>query len=170
MDGGNSSIGIGANDTINFGNNTGSGSETVVVTGDLTGATTSGGTSTSGIAMTTLGNVVDGHGDLVVFDNASTEVLAGTSAVNVSSANSLAHALDMAASAAAASQSGGTISAHTGVIDWFQYGGNTYVVEAINPTGSAATHAALTATDEIIKIVGLVSLEGASLQAHTLTL
>jgi hypothetical protein len=156
--------------TINFGNNTGSGSETVVVTGDLTGATTSGGTSTSGIAMTTLGNVVDGHGDLVVFGNASTEVLAGTSAVNVSSANSLAHALDLAAAAAAASQSGGTIGAHTGVIDWFQYGGNTYVVEAINTTGSAATHAALAATDEVIKIVGVVSLDGASLHGHTLTL
>ena len=170
VDGGNSLVGIGAHDTINFGTNTGSGSETVVVTGDLTGATTLGGTSTSGIAMTTLGNVVDGHGDLVVFDNASNEVLAGTGAINVSSANSLAHAFDMAASAAAASQSGGTISAHTGVIDWFQYGGNTYVVEAINTTGSAATHAALTATDEIIKIVGLVSLSGASLHGHTLTL
>ena len=32
VDGGNNSIGIGTNDTINFGNNTGSGSETVVVT------------------------------------------------------------------------------------------------------------------------------------------
>jgi hypothetical protein len=170
VDGGNSSVGIGANDTINFGNNTGSGSETVVVIGDLTGATTSGGTSTSAIAMTTLGNVVDGHGDLVVFDNASTEVLAGSSAVNVSSANSLAHALDLAAAAAAASQSGGTIGAHTGVIDWFQYGGNTYVVEAINTSASAAAHAALAATDEVIKIVGLVSLEGASLHGHTLTL
>jgi hypothetical protein len=160
----------GAADTINFGNNTGSGSETVVVAGDLTGATTSGGTSTSGIAMTTLGNVVDGHGDLVVFGNANTEVLAGASAVNVSSASSLAHALDMAAAAAAASQSGGTIGAHSGVIDWFQYGGNTYVVEAINTSASAAAHAALAATDEVIKIVGLVSLEGASLHGHTLTL
>ena len=53
MDGGNSLVGIGTNDTINFGNNTGSGSETVVVIGDLTGATTSGGTSTSAIAMCT---------------------------------------------------------------------------------------------------------------------
>jgi polysaccharide biosynthesis protein PslG len=170
VDGGNSSTGIGAKDTINFGTNTGSGAETAVVTGDLAGATTSGGTSTSAIAMTTLGNVVDGHGDLVVFDNASTEVLAGTSPVNVSSANSLAHALDMAAAAAAASQSGGTIGAHTGVIDWFQYGGNTYMVEAINTTASAVAHAALAATDEIIKIVGLVSLDAASIQGHTLTL
>ena len=50
---------------------------------------------------------------------------------------------------------------NTGVIDWFQYGGNTYLVEAVNFAASAAAHAALAATDEIIKIVGLVSLEGA---------
>ena len=100
VDGGNSSIGIGANSTVNFGNNTGGGSETVVVTGDLTGATTSGGTSTTGIAMITLGNVVDGAGDQIIFNNATTEVLAGTSAVNVTAAGSLAQALDMAASAA----------------------------------------------------------------------
>jgi hypothetical protein len=170
VDGGTSSTGIGPEDTINFGTNTGDGSEAVVVTGDLTGTTTAGGTSTSGIAMTTLANVVDGHGDQVIFDNASTEVRAGNSVVNVSSANSLAQALDIAASVAAASQSGGTIGAHTGVIDWFQYGGNTYLVEAVNFAANAAAHAALAATDEIIKIVGLVSLEGASLQGHTLTL
>ena len=56
------------------------------------------------------------------------------------------------------------------MIDWFQYGGNTYVVEAINTTGSAAIHAALAATDEVIKIVGLVNLGGASLVGHALTL
>ena len=170
VDGGSSSTGIGVNDTINFGNNTASGSQTVVLTGDQTGATTSGGTSTSGIAMTTLGNVVDSKGDLIVFNNATTELLVRSSAVNVTSANSLAHALDMAASAAAASQSGGAIGAHTGVIDWFQYGGNTYLVEAINAANAAAVHAALTATDEIIKIVGLVNLSGETLAGHALTL
>ena len=141
-----------------------------MVTGDLTGATTSGGTSTTGIAMITLGNVVDGDGDLIVFNNATTEVLASTSAVNVTSAASLAQALDMAASAAAASQSGGTIGADTGVIDWFQYGGNTYVLEAINDTGTSAPHSALAATDEVIKIIGVVNLGGESLVGHTLTL
>ena len=82
---------------------------------------------------------------------------------------SLAHAFDMAADAAAL-QSGGTVAAHTGVIDWFQYGGNTYALEAVNDTSSAATHAALAATDEIVKITGLVNLSGESLSAHTLTL
>lgn len=168
VDGADSMTGIGANSTVNFGNNTGSGSETVVVTGDLAGATTSGGTSTSGIAMTTLGNVHGGGGDLIVFDNAITELLAAAGAVNVSSATSLAQALDLAAANAGSSQ-GGAIGAHTGVIDWFQYGGDTYVVEAINSGDVAASHSALASTDEIIKIVGLVSLSGESLLAHTLT-
>jgi hypothetical protein len=170
VDGGNSTTGIGANSTLNFGNNIGGGSETVVVTGDLTGATTSGGTSTTSIAMITLGNVVDGAGDLITFDNATNEALAGPSAVNVTAAGSLAQALDTAASAAATSQSGAMIGAHTGVIDWFQYGGNTYLVEAINNTGAAASHTALATTDEVIKIIGLLNLADESLVGHTGTL
>jgi hypothetical protein len=171
VDGGTSSTGIGANSTVNFGNNTGGGTETVVVTGDLTGATTSGGTSTSGIAMTTLGNVHDAAGDQIVFNNATTEILAGTAAINVTSAgSSLAKAFDLAAADAAASQSGGTIGADTGVIDWFQLSGNTYIVEAINNTASAASHSALAATDEVVKITGLVTLSGETLAGHTLTL
>jgi hypothetical protein len=167
-DGGNGTTGIGDNDTINFGNNTGGGSERIVLTGDLTGATTSGSTTTAGIAMTILGNVVDASGGQIAFNNAATEVLAGT--VNVSSASSLAHALDMAVGDATATQSNSQIAANTGVIAWFQYGGNTYVIEAINTTSSAAAHTTLTATDEVVKIVGLVSLSGESLSAHTLTL
>jgi hypothetical protein len=171
VDGGTSSTGIGANSTVNFGNNTGGGTETVVVTGDLTGATTSGGTSTSGIAMTTLGNVHDAAGDQIVFNNATTEILAGTAAINVTSAgSSLAKAFDLAAADAAASQSGGKIGADTGVIDWFQLGGNTYIVEAINNTASAASHPALATTDEVVKITGLVTLSGETLAGHTLTL
>jgi hypothetical protein len=73
--------------------------------------------------MTTLSNVVVAAGDQIVFNNATTEVLAGTSAVNVTSAgSSLAKALDIAAADTAASQAGGQIAAHTGVIAWFQLG------------------------------------------------
>jgi hypothetical protein len=90
--------------------------------------------------------------------------------MNVSSASSLAHALDMAVGDATATQSNGQIAANTGVIAWFQYSGNTYVIEAINTTSGAAAHTTLTATDEVVKIVGLVSLSGESLSAHTLTL
>jgi hypothetical protein len=155
----------GSNDIINLAN----GPNTITLTGDLTGATTQTGTTTTGIAMTTLGNVVNAAGDQIVFNNATTEVLAGASAVNVSSATSLAHAFDTAAAAAATSQ-GGQIAANTGVIDWFQYNNNTYIVEAINSTGNQAAHSALAATDEVIKIVGLVSLSDESLATHTLTL
>ena len=168
VDGGSGTTGIGDNSTVNFGSNVGGGSETVVVTGDLTGATTSSGTSIAGIGMITLGNVVDNAGDQLVFNNATTEILAGSA--NVSAATSLAHAFDMAAADAAASQAGTKIAANTGVIDWFQYNGNTYVLEASNDTGSPAAHTALAATDEIIKIIGSVSLTSESLAAHTMTL
>jgi hypothetical protein len=173
VDGGTSSLGVGANDTINFGNNTGSGSELVVLTGDLTGATTSGGTTTASIAMTTLGNVVHGAGDKIEFNNATNEIiasLANSGQANVSSATSLAKALDMAAAAAANSQSGHVIAAHTGVADWFQYGSDTYIVEAINGGSASASHTALAATDAVIHIVGQVNLSGDALASHLLTL
>jgi hypothetical protein len=157
----------GSSDIINLAN----GPNTITLTGDLTGATTQNGTTTSGIAMTTLGNVVNAASDQIIFNNAATEKLAGTSAVDVTGAgSSLAKALDIAASDAAASQAGGQIAAHTGVIAWFQLGGNTYLFEAVNNTGNPAAHNALTATDEIVKIVGLVSLTSESLSGHTLTL
>jgi hypothetical protein len=62
------------------------------------------------------------------------------------------------------------IPGHTGVIDWFQYSGNTYLVEAINPGSAAASHAALAATDAVVEITGLVNLSGEALVAHTLSL
>lgn len=75
----------------------------------------------------------------------------GTGAVNVSATNSLTEALDLAAADAATSH-GGTIAANTRVIDWFQYDGNTYIVESINTTASPESHSALAATDEVINI------------------
>jgi hypothetical protein len=173
VDGGSSSVGLGANDTIDFGNNTGNGYERIVLTGDLTGATTSGGASTASIAMTTLGNVVHGAGDEIVFNNATNEIIASltnSGQVNVSSATSLAKALDLAAAGAANSQSGHLIAAHTGVVDWFQYGGDTYIVEAINGGSAAASHTALAATDAVVQILGQVNLSGDALASHLLTL
>lgn len=60
-------------------------------------------------------------------------------------------------------------SPHTGVIDWFQYNGNTYILEAIN-WNSTAAHAALAATEEITQILGPVNLGGETPARHTLTL
>jgi hypothetical protein len=54
--------------------------------------------------------------------------------------------------------------------DRFQFAGNTYLVETINNTASAAGHPALAATDELVKIVDLVNLSGESFASHALTL
>ena len=63
------------------------------------------------------------------------------------------------------------IAAHTGVVDWFQFGGNTYIVEAVNNGITASTHTALAAGDQIIKIAGLVDLSGSLgfTAPHTIT-
>jgi hypothetical protein len=62
------------------------------------------------------------------------------------------------------------IAAHTGVVDWFQYGGDTYLVEAINAGSAAASHTALAATDAVVQILGQVNLSGDALAGHLLTL
>jgi hypothetical protein len=169
VDGGDGSTGIGPNSTVSFGNNTNGGMQTIFLTGDLTGATTQNGTTLVGIVATTLENVHDAARDQIVFNNATTEVLAGIYAANVSGAGSLPQALDMAVADAAASQSGGQIGAHTGVINWFQYAGDTYLVEAINNTANSSAHMALAAGDAVVLIVGTVDLSGETLAGHTLT-
>ena len=146
-----------------------------VVTGDLTGATTSvGGNSITGIFIPAIGTLGASVGSQIVFNNAPTETLAyptgSADQVNVASASSLAQALDMAAATDASSQSGGLIPANTGVIDWFQWGGDTYIVEAINPTSTFESQTALTATDAVVKLVGVVDLTGEQFAGDTLTL
>jgi hypothetical protein len=91
------------------------------------------------------------------------------SQVNVATATSLANAIDIAAKQAAVLDqqfNGGVhssvvngvleLNAKTGLADWFQYGGNTYIVEAVNTGSTSATHAALGVHDEVIKLTGLV--------------
>jgi hypothetical protein len=120
----------------------------VISANPLTGATTQGGTSISGINIPALN---EGPGWLVGFigfGNPTTETLAnpsGSRQVDVSSANSLAQALDLAAADASLSQPNDLIPANTGVFDWFQYGGNNYIVEAINPSSTPEAQTALTA-------------------------
>ena len=68
----------------------------------------------------------------VVFNNAATEILAhpaASNAVNITSAGSASQAIHMAAASALTSETGGVIRLNTGVIDWFQFGGDTYIVE-----------------------------------------
>jgi hypothetical protein len=164
IDGGLPGIGIGNNSTVNFGTNI-SGTANVVLTGDVTGATSSG-----TFAFITLNNL--GVGDSMTFGNATAgERTAGASfgasQVNVASATTLAGALDLAAATDAMSQQSGTtaaglIAANTGVLDWFQFAGNTYITEAVNSTSTAATHTALGASDAVVKIGGLVDLSSST--------
>jgi hypothetical protein len=108
----------------------------------------------------------------IVFDNAATEILAHPAAsnqVDVSSATMLQYAWDMAVASAVASQSGDVIPANTGVIDWFQYDGNTYVVETTNPTSSPETQTTLTDADTYVAITGSVDFSSAQLSGHVLS-
>jgi hypothetical protein len=96
--------------------------------------------------------------------------------VNEASATSLAMALNIAASQALSINSlfdsGADVTiAHQntaaavlelnaghGVLDWFQYAGNTYIVEAVNSTNAAAAHAGLASNDIVVELTGLVNV------------
>ena len=136
----------------------------IYVNGHLTGAPSSG-----DYAMTIVAHPIAGEG--LFFINAVHEGwltgAAATSQVNVSSATTLSAALDLAASRSAA-MAGGTLAPDTGVYDWFQFGGNTYVVEAINNGTVAAPHAALGSGDAIVELVGLINVTGSA--GHTLVI
>ena len=109
----------------------------------------------------------------IVLDNAKTEILAnasGSNDVDVTSAGTASQAIDMAMADASASQNGGMIPANTGVIDWFQFGGDTYIVEATNATSTPEMQNALTPSDTVVEVVGLLDLSGATLTGHILSL
>jgi len=93
-------------------------------------------------------------GDAFVFANQGTEVFTAAK-VDVSTAQTLTDALD----AAAAGDGSGN-----GQITWFQYAGNTYIVEDVT---NVATFAA---TDHVVKLTGLIDLSTASYVAGTNTL
>ena len=90
-------------------------------------------------------------------------------------ATTLAQALDIAAGQAVSLDqqfSGGAHSVVTGAVgnqttqlngqttlaDWFQFQGNTYIVEANNTGSQAAPHAALGAGDVVVELTGLVNV------------
>jgi hypothetical protein len=171
--------GLGANDVINYlaasaTSNTNVDSVTIQLKGTVTGG------NSAAYNFTTINNIqaVVANATLanqkLVFNNGS----AGESyigQVNVASATTLAGALDLAASTAALSfqsalgKAAGTMAINKGIIDWFEFGGNTYIVEA-NNGATAATHTALGATDVVVKLTGLVDLTGATFSGNTLTL
>jgi hypothetical protein len=193
---------LGTNSTVNITEGPSGGSSTTTtadiwVTGDVTGATSSG-----AYAYETI-NWPAGTLNLYFFNEPNEGWAGGSaanSAVDVSAATSLANALDIAASGAAVlnasfassasvvalsnlTDSPGTIGlvdwfqyggntyvtqvnsqfelqGNTGLVDWFIYGGNTYVVETNNGTAAAASHPALGAGDVVIELVGVHNLDG----------
>jgi hypothetical protein len=180
----NVQVTVGNGSTVNF-NTTGLANgnvftETVTITGDVTG-----GTSAS-FLQTTINHAADNASEVLVFGNASAnEVLAGqavglqtalqSSLVNVASVTTLPAALDLAASQAALAfnpnpntTTFGQIAQNTGVIDWFQFGGNTYIVEAVNSSNVATAHTALGAHDAVVELTGLVNIgaNGSFINGH----
>jgi hypothetical protein len=168
------------------------------VTGDFTGAGASAATTNDLVGTTALGHeeIQWNAGNLnLYFFNEAHEGLAGgnwlQSVVNVGVASvmSLGGALDLAASevttlAANFNNSIGIIvptggpaeiQAGYGLIDWFQYDGNTYIVEANNGTtvhGSTATpaaeaHTALGTHDVVIELIGLVNPSDININHYT---
>jgi S-layer protein len=107
--------------------------------------------------------------------NTSATVVAD-SQVNVASATTLAGALNLAAAEALFINQhfdGGadttilnqntpaaalTLDGHTAILDWFQFQGNTYIVEDVNGTANPALHGSLQAGDYVVEIKGLVNL------------
>ncbi len=100
---------------------------------------------------------------------------ATNSQVNVASATTLAQALDIAAGQAVSLDQQFSAGAHTVVAgaagnqttqlngqttlaDWFQFQGNTYIVEANNTASQAAPHGALGAGDVVVELTGLVNV------------
>ena len=167
--------------------------------GGLSSTVVAGTAALAGTGLTTISaNLAAGLGHLnIYFDSANNTSVVGTEVetwasggiggtgtanfVNVQSATSLANALDIAASQALVLNIGGgtatTVSAgvllengNTGLLDWFQYGGNTYIVEANNHSTAAGAigalaHTGLQSGDVVVELVGLVNLNGATTAA-----
>jgi hypothetical protein len=139
--------------------NAGAGNDTITVGGSFASTLTGGAgkdtfdvslaVSTASVITTTITDLT--AGDKVAFSNAADAFTA--TAVNVSTATTLQSALDLAA----AGTTGGTV-------DWFSYGGNTYIVE---DNGSGTTFGA---GDIVVKVTGVVDLSHATIASGIVTI
>lgn len=172
-------ITVGSNATINLGNANAAGvaiADTAVDTILANNAVTGG--DSSNYVATNINILAGTHNGLtdVVIDLGN---LAGTtlgvnmaaSQVNVAAATSLTEALDMAADYATLTATQGTapakLAANTAVADWFQYDGDTYIVNMQNTSASAVAQTALDADDVVIHLTGMVDLSTASFAVAT---
>lgn len=134
---------------------TGAGKDVIDVSA-MVGTFGSGATAASHLTITDFSAT-----DTLKFADAGTETFTSTK-VDLTGVNDFAAALDKAAASATAGANG--------VITWFQYGNNTYIVEDHN---NATTFTA--GTDIVVKLTGLVDLSsavlsGAAAGAPSLTL
>ena len=146
-------IGGSNDDTITAGLNSSTltgnaGKDAFDVSASVTGATA----ATANI--TTITDFV--KGETIQFKTVSgTEAFTSTK-LDVSAATTLAAALDLAAAT--------NVSANDAAVKWFQFGGDTYVVQDLS------TNTALAATDVVVKLVGAQDLSTATLStAEVLT-
>ena len=97
-------------------------------------------------------------GDKITFASAGTETFTSAK-VDVSAATTLAAAYGVAATS--------VDGASNGAIKWFQYGGNTYVIEVLTNNSTVTD---LATTDLAVKLTGLIDLSTATLDNYTLTI
>ena len=154
---------LGAQSTLNLGAVAG-GTEIVDVSATFAGATSSGSYS-----FTTINGAAHGTGQSIAFDPGGTVETFTSAATNVATAVNLSNALDMAARNAGNVSGPGHATA-----EWFQFGGNTYIIDAF---GSATSHTgtvssdAMQVTDIVVKLAGLINLTGDTFgTGHTLTI
>lgn len=134
---------------------TGGGKDVIDVSG-TTGIYGAGATSASHVTITDFSAT-----DTLKFADAGTETFTATK-VDLTGVNDFVAALDKAAASATATANG--------VITWFQYGNNTYIVEDHNNNTTFTA-----GTDIVVKLTGLVDLStavlsGAAAGAPSLTL
>jgi S-layer protein len=121
------------------------------------------GTSTAFVTITDLAKT-----DKIDLVGASTGTLVAITAANMAAAK-----VTLGAGAtftqylnAAADQNGGT----NATMEWFQFGGDTYVVVSNDDGTTGATAGYTSGTDTLVKITGLVDLSASALAAEVLTI
>ena len=162
---GNDNIWIGYSSTLNIGS-TFSGTANIKLTGDYYN---SGGLITvNGLPA----QIAHRAGATVALDFTDPALTGGVklagstfagSIVDETGVTYLGAALDRAASY------NSPINAHSGVIDWFQFNGDTYIVESENTGSSPITLTGLGGHDIAVKLTGLVDLSTAHFSAGVVT-
>jgi len=162
------SLGNGANSfTATSGNNTytgGTGVDTVTVGSGVNTITTGTGAdvvtfTTAGANVNTYSTITDAHAGMqLAFTNLGTEtfVSAKISTLNVNTAVFQDYANAVVAGATQADHSA------DGAFGWFQFSGNTFLVEVKHSTAGGINQTFVNGVDQIVQLTGLVDLSTAT--------